>query len=87
MIGNVKAKYTNGVLSPLEPLDITEGAEVALVIEEIPLQARRRAGMLSETCQGWLGISLRSTRMTDKTDRCLGQLQPLHEITTSEVRL
>ena len=39
MIVNVKAKYSNGVLTPLEPLDIAEGAEVALVIEEIPVQA------------------------------------------------
>ena len=39
MIANVKAKYSKGVFTPLEPLDIAEGAEVALVIEEIPLQA------------------------------------------------
>jgi len=39
MFANVKAKYSNGVLTPLEPLDIAEGAEVALVIQEIPLEA------------------------------------------------
>ena len=36
MIANVKARYANGVLTPLEPLDLAEGAEVALVIEETP---------------------------------------------------
>ena len=28
MIANVKARYANGVLAPLEPLDLEEGAEV-----------------------------------------------------------
>lgn len=39
MIANVKAKYVNGVLTPLEPLDIAEGAEVALMVEETPHEA------------------------------------------------
>ena len=30
---NVKAKYANGVLTPLDPLDLEEGAEVVLNIE------------------------------------------------------
>ena len=28
MIAKVKARYTNGVLTPLEPLDLEKGAEV-----------------------------------------------------------
>lgn len=34
MIANVKAKYSNGVLTPLEPLDLAEGAEVTVSVEE-----------------------------------------------------
>ena len=34
MIANVKARYTNGVFTPLEPLDLEEGVEVALTVEE-----------------------------------------------------
>lgn len=34
MIANVKARYSNGVFTPLEPLDLEEGKEVVLVIEE-----------------------------------------------------
>ena len=33
---NVKARYANGVLTPLEPLDLEEGAEVVMSIEEPP---------------------------------------------------
>lgn len=34
MIANVKARYENGVLTPLEPLDLEEGKEVTLRISE-----------------------------------------------------
>ena len=34
MIVNVKARYANGVLTPLEPLDLDEGKEVILSIQD-----------------------------------------------------
>jgi len=34
MIANVKARYSNGVLTPLEPLDLEEGKEVVVSIED-----------------------------------------------------
>ena len=37
MIANVKARYTNGALVPLEPLDLEEGREVVVAIDEVPL--------------------------------------------------
>ena len=33
MIAHVKAKYANGVLAPLEPLDLKEGAGVTVPVE------------------------------------------------------
>ena len=39
MIANVKARYANGVLTPLEPLDIEEGAEVTVSVEGAPAGA------------------------------------------------
>ncbi len=33
MIANVKARYSKGVLTPLEPLDLEEGKEVVVSIE------------------------------------------------------
>ena len=35
MIASVKARYENGVLTPLEPLDLADGREVTVSIEEI----------------------------------------------------
>ena len=34
MITNVKAKYSKGVLVPLEPLDLEEGEEILVTVEE-----------------------------------------------------
>ncbi len=34
MIINVKARYADGVLTPLEPLDLDEGKEVMVSIED-----------------------------------------------------
>ena len=39
MITNVKARYTKGVLRPLEPLDLEEGKEVMVSIDEAPQPA------------------------------------------------
>ena len=33
MIANVRARYANGVLTPLEPLDLEDGAEVSVSVE------------------------------------------------------
>ena len=35
MITNVKARYSNGALVPLEPLDLEEGKEVTVSIEDV----------------------------------------------------
>ena len=34
MKASVKAKYANGVLKPLEPLDLEEGAEVTVSVQD-----------------------------------------------------
>ena len=36
MIANVKARYSNGALVPLEPLDLEEGKVVVVSIDEGP---------------------------------------------------
>ena len=36
MITNVRAKFSEGVLRPLEPLDLEEGKEVMVSIEDTP---------------------------------------------------
>ncbi len=37
MIANVKARFSNGALMPLEPLDLEEGEEVMVSIEDGPV--------------------------------------------------
>lgn len=37
MTTTVRATYANGVLTPQEPLDIKEGKQVTLSIEDVPL--------------------------------------------------
>ena len=34
MIASVRARYSNGALVPLEPLDLEEGREVMVSVEE-----------------------------------------------------
>ena len=36
MIARVIARFSDGVLTPLEPLDLKEGAEVTVSVEETP---------------------------------------------------
>ncbi len=44
----VKATHTNGVLTPSEPLDIEEGTEVTLSIEDAPGAGRGLAAIAKQ---------------------------------------
>ena len=46
MIASVKARYANGVLTPLEPLDLEEGKEVVVSIEDATPQAKGKESIL-----------------------------------------
>ena len=46
MTTTVRATYANGVLTPSEPLDIEEGEEVTLSIEEAASPKRGLAGIV-----------------------------------------
>ncbi len=37
-MSTVRAKYENGVLTPLEPLDLEEGEEVMVSVEDAPVE-------------------------------------------------
>ena len=47
MITNVKARYANGVLTPLEPLDLEEGREVMVSIEDTTAPAKEPESILA----------------------------------------
>ena len=46
MIANVRARFTNGVLEPLEMLDLDEGQEVLVSIENATPTARGKESIL-----------------------------------------
>ena len=46
LIPHVKAKFANGVLTPLEPLDLEEGKEVVVSIEDTPLPSKGKESLL-----------------------------------------
>ncbi len=46
MIAHVKARYENGVLTPLEPLDLEEGVEVTVSVEDAPPQVNGKESIL-----------------------------------------
>lgn len=72
MIASVKARYENGVLTPLEPLDLEEGKEVTLSISEpdtLNRQATERDGPGDEeaTCDGHEeSVGVRLLKMAEK---------------------
>ncbi len=46
MIANVKARFSNGALMPLEPLDLEEGDEVMVSVEATPAPNRGLAAIV-----------------------------------------
>ena len=52
MIARVKARFSDGVLKPLEPLDLEEGTEVTVSVEEKKVAKRG----LRASAGGWVGM-------------------------------
>ncbi len=46
MTTSVRARYSNGVLTPLEPLDLEEGKEVIVSVEEARVTGRGAQAVL-----------------------------------------
>ncbi len=51
MVREVRAKYSNGVLTPFEELDLVEGDEVIITVKEIGAKTEK-ADMLERTAGG-----------------------------------
>lgn len=69
MTSAIKARYSNGTLTPLEPLDLEEGAEVVISIDAIsdnPSEERIKTTL--SAAGGWKG-----TRDPDELIRILYQ--------------
>ena len=72
MLKTIKAKFTDGVLVPLEPVEFEDGDEILLSFDDEPTQRRVRAkyprSVLSQPCVGnrWC-----MARIRDMTRRSL----------------
>ena len=53
----IKARYSNGVLTPLEPIDLKEGEEVTVSIDDkTELSVEERIESLMAAAGGWEGL-------------------------------
>ena len=56
MTRKIKARYSNGKLTPLEPIDLKEGDEVTVSIEDKPqLSDEERLRRFKAAAGGWVG--------------------------------
>lgn len=55
MITNVRARFSDGVLRPLEPLNLEEGADVMVSIEDVA-PPERTIEALRASAGGWVGL-------------------------------
>ncbi len=54
MVKTVKARFSKGVLKPLETLELREGEEVTVTVVGLPSKAY--ADWLEQTAGGWAGL-------------------------------
>lgn len=50
----IKARFSGGVLKPLEEVELKEGEEVTVTI--LGLSSKTHAGWLGQTAGGWVGL-------------------------------
>lgn len=51
----IKARYSKGVIEPLEKIDLEEGKEISVTIINIPSFPRKK-GALEASAGGWKGL-------------------------------
>ena len=54
MVTTIKARFSNGILKPLEALELSEGEEVAVTIVTLPCSPS--SDWLERTAGGWVGL-------------------------------
>jgi predicted DNA-binding antitoxin AbrB/MazE fold protein len=54
MAGTIRARFANGVLEPLERLDVPEGEVVTITIIRLPV--KEGGGGLERSAGGWKGL-------------------------------
>ncbi len=52
----IKARFSNGVIEPLEDLTIEEGKELIITISEAPAGSEKALAALRKSFGGWRGL-------------------------------
>jgi len=52
----IKARFSNGVIKPLEKLDIEEGREITITIERTPSETTKTIESLRSSFGGWRNL-------------------------------
>ena len=52
----IKARFSNGVIEPLEDLTIEEGKELIITISEVPAGSEKTLAALRKSFGGWRGL-------------------------------
>ena len=58
MLKTIRARYRNGLIEPLEVIDLSDGAEITVTLEEISpsLSAEERRGRFLASAGSWKDI-------------------------------
>ena len=58
MLKTIKARYINGLLEPLEAIDLAEGSEITITLEDVspPLSEEERRRRFLSSAGGWKDI-------------------------------
>jgi len=52
----IKARFLNGVIKPLEELNVEEGKELLITISEVPSEISKTLDALRKSFGGWKGL-------------------------------
>lgn len=77
----IRARYINGVLEPMVPIDIEEGAEVALTVTEIQAKSGQTTRKLTGLAFGtWKGVNAEELKRHIYESRSLPSGRPVPKL-------
>jgi predicted DNA-binding antitoxin AbrB/MazE fold protein len=58
LLKTIKARYRNGIIEPLEEIDLADGAEVTITLEDVspPMSEEERLKRFLSSAGGWKDI-------------------------------
>jgi len=56
MVKTIRARFSKGVIEPLEKIEVADGREITVTIMELPLAPSEKKEGLEATAGGWKGL-------------------------------